>query len=96
MLKDADRTQKPLMKRPLIKLEAEGSVLSNKAHLQNPTAGVALNGGAITRCPPRLKARLFLVSAVCAGRARAIGRENAVKCVMTGQGKLSIPFGLRV
>lgn len=96
MLKDADRTQKLVMKRTLIKLETGGSVLSNKAHLRNPTADVALNGGAIKRCPPRLKARIFLVSAVLAGLARAIGSENAIKCVMTGKGKLNIPFGLRM
>lgn len=97
MLKDADRTQKPVMKRTLIKLETGGSVLSNKAHLRNPTADVvALNGGAIKRCPPRLKARIFLVSAVLAGLARAIGSENAIKCVMTGKGKLNIPFGLHM
>lgn len=96
MLKDADRTQKPLMKRTLIKLETEGSVLSNKAHPQTPTADVALNGAAIKRCPPRLKARIFLVSAVLAGLARAVGSENAIKCVMTGKGKLNIPFGLHM
>lgn len=96
MLKDADRTQKPLMKRTLIKLETEGSVLSNRAHLRNPTADIALDGGAIKRRPRRLKARMFLVSAVHAGLARAIGSAKEIKCVMTEKGKLNIPFGLRM
>lgn len=84
------------MKRTLIKLETEGRVLSIKAHPQSPTADVALRGGASKRRPPRLQARVFLVRAVLAGLARAIGSENAIQCVMTGKAKLNVPSGLRL
>lgn len=49
--KDADRTQKPLMKGTPSKPETEGRVLGDKAHLQDPTADVTLNGETAPRSP---------------------------------------------
>lgn len=71
--KDADRTQKPLMKGTPSKPETEGRVLGDKAHLQDPTADVTLNGGTATRGPPRWRERLSLVSTVLAGLVRQLG-----------------------